>query len=335
MEPVVYDSDGSVRACSLPQLVSMLCDPTCDPVFADIFYLTWPSVASSTALVDLIRAQFAAGQREQQRRVCSVLVNWIDAIPTPPQHVLDAGRSLAMAAAQRDLGADCSNALAAAVTRATRQLATLSQPRPGPSWFTSSADLASPSLESVDLLAVCETLCAEDGMLFGRIQNWELLDGAWAQPETKRSARNVRAIIARSNAVVRASLLSCSCSFSYCCLMLRVQTAWATHCVLSGEVPAIRAAAVTRLTHLCSLLRERNNFSSLVSVVTALSTRAVSRLARSWALVDAATTATLEEHKSVCSNSRSYRLYRVALAASQPPGVPFMCVIACLFVLFV
>ena len=235
--------------------MSLLLDPSCDQRLTDIFIATWPTIAKPAQLLQALQTAAAAPAAHAAVlcRVCVLTTLWVGAVPTPPQPVLAWARALAVAlsAATQPGTADAARALLAAVSRITRLPPSL----PPPAHYLTSFDYVSASevghggpssFDRVDLESLARSLCASDHELLCRVQRWELVDGAWCAAETRRSARGVRAFVARANAIVRASatclcrastVFSSTCCVCCCvsvCMCLCADCVCHVHCAVRG-----------------------------------------------------------------------------------------------------
>ena len=66
-----------------------------------------------------------------------------------------------------------------------------------------------------------------------------------------------------------------------------------------------------------------NNFSTLTSIISALSTAPIGRLARTWAQVNARTQTVLEQMRKLMHSTKNFGDYREALHLANPPCIPF------------
>ena len=66
-----------------------------------------------------------------------------------------------------------------------------------------------------------------------------------------------------------------------------------------------------------------NNFSTLFSIISALGTAPIHRLARTWAQVNAKTMTVLEQIRMLMSSSKNFGEYREKLHFAVPPCIPF------------
>ena len=66
-----------------------------------------------------------------------------------------------------------------------------------------------------------------------------------------------------------------------------------------------------------------NNFSTLTSIISALSTAPIGRLSRTWAQVNARTQTVLEQMRKLMHSTKNFGDYREALHLANPPCIPF------------
>lgn len=66
-----------------------------------------------------------------------------------------------------------------------------------------------------------------------------------------------------------------------------------------------------------------NNFSTLTSIISALSTAPIGRLSRTWAQVNARTQTMLEQMRKLMHSTKNFGEYREALHLANPPCIPF------------
>lgn len=66
-----------------------------------------------------------------------------------------------------------------------------------------------------------------------------------------------------------------------------------------------------------------NNFSTLTSIISALSTAPIHRLQRTWAQVNARTMSILESLRRLMGSTKNFGQYRETLQLANPPCIPF------------
>jgi son of sevenless-like protein len=67
-----------------------------------------------------------------------------------------------------------------------------------------------------------------------------------------------------------------------------------------------------------------NNFSTLTSIISALSTAPIHRLNRTWQSVNARNMAILESMRKLMGSTKNFAEYRETLHKANPPCVPFL-----------
>ena len=70
-----------------------------------------------------------------------------------------------------------------------------------------------------------------------------------------------------------------------------------------------------------------NNFSTLTSIISALGTAPIHRLARTWSQVNSRTTTVLEELRKLMASTKNFGEYRDKLHSANPPCIPFFGII--------
>ena len=66
-----------------------------------------------------------------------------------------------------------------------------------------------------------------------------------------------------------------------------------------------------------------NNFSTLTSIISALSTAPIHRLGRTWAAVNTRTGSVLEQLRRLMGSTKNFGEYRETLHLANPPCIPF------------
>jgi hypothetical protein len=67
-----------------------------------------------------------------------------------------------------------------------------------------------------------------------------------------------------------------------------------------------------------------NNFSTLTSIISALSTAPIHRLNRTWQAVNARNMAILESMRKLMGSIKNFAEYRETLHKANPPCIPFL-----------
>src|SRR5690348_2304167 len=86
------------------------------------------------------------------------------------------------------------------------------------------------------------------------------------------------------------------------------------HLVLLQRDRKERAKAVYKWIRIAEALRALNNFHSLVAVLSALGSNAISRLKHTFAKIPRSAVRTLEELQDLMTTNDNYRRYRTLLA---------------------
>ncbi|PGH04420.1 hypothetical protein AJ80_08531 [Polytolypa hystricis UAMH7299] len=140
--------------------------------------------------------------------------------------------------------------------------------------------------------------------LYAKVKPTECLNKTWQKklaPDEPDPASNLKALILHSNQL----------------------TNWVAEMILTQTDVRRRAVVVKHFVAVADKCRSLNNFSALTSIISALATAPISRLARTWAQVSAKTNATLEQMRDLIASTKNFAEYREALHLANPPCVPF------------
>lgn len=96
------------------------------------------------------------------------------------------------------------------------------------------------------------------------------------------------------------------------------------HLILLQRDRKERAKAVCKWIRIAESLRALNNFHSLVAVLSALGSNAITRLRLTFAKVPRSALRAREELQDLMSTNDNYRRYRTLLAQTACPAVPFV-----------
>lgn len=153
-------------------------------------------------------------------------------------------------------------------------------------------------------LEFARQLTLSEFQLYKKILPLECLNKTWQKkvgPNDPEPAPNVKALIAHSNQL----------------------TNWVAEMILEQSDVKKRVAVIKHFVAIADKCRQMNNFSSLMSIITALGSASVHRLSRTWGQVNQRTTANLEAVRKMMSSSKNFTEYRVALHSVNPPCIPF------------
>ena len=85
-----------------------------------------------------------------------------------------------------------------------------------------------------------------------------------------------------------------------------------------------RQVVIKHFVAIAERCRQLNNFSTLMSIVSALGTAPIHRLNRTWAQVNQKTMATLENMRKLMNSTKNFTEYRDTLHRANPPCIPFL-----------
>ncbi|CAH0722478.1 unnamed protein product, partial [Brenthis ino] len=134
-----------------------------------------------------------------------------------------------------------------------------------------------------------------DSALFVRITSAEML--SWPRDQSEESSPNLTRFTEHFN------------KMSY----------WARSRILEQYEAREREKYASKVLKVMKELRKRNNFNSYLALVSALDCPPVQRLGWPERVADA-----LRDHCKLIDSSHSFRNYRSALAATQPPCIPYI-----------
>eukprot|EP01116_Phalansterium_solitarium_P000941 TRINITY_DN10772_c0_g1_i1.p1 TRINITY_DN10772_c0_g1~~TRINITY_DN10772_c0_g1_i1.p1 ORF type:complete len:501 (-),score=134.12 TRINITY_DN10772_c0_g1_i1:88-1590(-) len=165
-----------------------------------------------------------------------------------------------------------------------------------------SAAGSQPAIVTMHPEEVARQMCLMDHQLFCAIAPRELFGTAWNKDDKAAIAPNVTAFIERFNQVSQ----------------------WATTEVLDAESEDLRVVIITRLISIAQWLRRLNNFSSLMALVAALESSAVTRLEATWANIPIKNHAILGDLSRLVHMSSNFRALREAMSSCELPAIPYL-----------
>jgi len=157
------------------------------------------------------------------------------------------------------------------------------------------------SLHDISPLEIARQLTLIEYDSYNRIQPKECLNQAWNKNEKEKNAPNVVQLIERFN---RMSL-------------------WVINCVVHELDISGRAKLITHLIALATECKQLQNYNSMLGIVAGLMNSAVSRLKKTWELVQSEIVSKFESDYSALF-SRNYKLLRDAVKQSTPPCLPYL-----------
>ncbi|KAJ3223211.1 hypothetical protein HK099_001399 [Clydaea vesicula] len=101
-------------------------------------------------------------------------------------------------------------------------------------------------------------------------------------------------------------------------------TGWVAQIILGENDVKKRATLLKHIIKIGDRSLALNNFSTLMSIVSALNSSTISRLKRTWDLTSTKTKQTFESLKKATDLSRNYAVYRQTIKDCQPPCLPFL-----------
>ncbi|OMJ07313.1 Cell division control protein 25 [Smittium culicis] len=102
---------------------------------------------------------------------------------------------------------------------------------------------------------------------------------------------------------------------------------WVIIYILSEESPKARAKILKYMIKVANECMLLNNFNSLFLFVSAFSSSFISRLKKTWALVDVKYITLYNNMQKITDHNRNYSYYRNLLSVTPPPALPFLGVV--------
>jgi len=156
------------------------------------------------------------------------------------------------------------------------------------------------SLVNFDVRELALQMTLIDSRYFKQIRLTELVGQAWNK--NKRKAPHVIRFISHTNRV----------------------TDWVVSSILSEESPKQRAKILTNFINLLSALKNYRNFSSIMAVISALNSSAISRLKLTHNMLNMKHIKMASAFSEMMRSVSSFKAYRTALRSSNEPCIPFM-----------
>jgi son of sevenless-like protein len=156
----------------------------------------------------------------------------------------------------------------------------------------------------IDVTEFARQLTVIESRLYSKIKASECLNKTWQKKiaDGERDlAPNVKALILHSNQM----------------------TNWVAEMILAQMDVKRRVVVIKHFVAVADKCRSLNNFSTLTSIISALSTAPIARLKRTWDQVPQRTHSVLETMRRLMASTRNFGEYRETLHAANPPCIPF------------
>ncbi|KAG8632155.1 hypothetical protein KVT40_001295 [Elsinoe batatas] len=156
----------------------------------------------------------------------------------------------------------------------------------------------------IDTLEFARQLTIIESRLYCKIKPTECLSKTWQKKLNENEADpapNVKSLILHSNQL----------------------TNWVAQMILTQADVKRRQIVIKHFVSIADKCRQLNNFSTLTSIISALGTAPIHRLARTWAQVNQKTMATLEGMRKLMGSTKNFLEYRETLHKANPPCIPF------------
>ncbi|KAI7886138.1 ras GEF [Lichtheimia hyalospora FSU 10163] len=150
--------------------------------------------------------------------------------------------------------------------------------------------------------------------LFGKIKAREFIRNIWAPGQQSRPSSVSSEDQIKAGSAVVASIAH----FNFI-------SAWVATMIVTQAKVNKRAALLQKFMSIAVELRNHNNYNSLMAVLAGLNSAPVLRLKQTReAMTDKKIYKQFQSLERLMSSDRSFSSYRLALKASEPPGVPYL-----------
>ncbi|KAI1757732.1 ras GEF [Xylaria castorea] len=156
----------------------------------------------------------------------------------------------------------------------------------------------------IDVTEFARQLTIIESKLYAKIKPSECLNKTWQKKVTDgepEPAPNVKALILHSNQM----------------------TNWVAEMILAQMDVKKRVVVIKHFVSVADKCRGLNNFSTLTSIISAMTTAPIARLKRTWDQVPARTNTVLESMRRLMASTKNFGEYRESLHAANPPCIPF------------
>ncbi|KAJ6242312.1 ras guanine nucleotide exchange factor i-related [Anaeramoeba flamelloides] len=158
------------------------------------------------------------------------------------------------------------------------------------------------TLFDIDEEEIARQISLIDFEIFSKIRPAELLNCAWSKDKLKHRAKNVLKMTNRFNAM----------------------SEWAATLIIQPERVRQRVKVLKKFINIAQHLYQLNNFNSLMSILSGISSSAVHRLSFTFGELKPKTTEIYENLKTLMSGKDNYKIYRGLLKNAQLPCIPFL-----------
>ncbi|KAJ6252105.1 ras guanine nucleotide exchange factor i-related [Anaeramoeba flamelloides] len=158
------------------------------------------------------------------------------------------------------------------------------------------------TLFDIDEEEIARQISLIDFEIFSKIRPAELLNCAWSKDKLKHRAKNVLKMTNRFNAM----------------------SEWAATLIIQPERVRQRVKVLKKFINIAQHLYQLNNFNSLISILSGISSSAVYRLSFTFGELKPKTMETYENLKALMSGKDNYKIYRGLLKSASLPCIPFL-----------
>lgn len=156
----------------------------------------------------------------------------------------------------------------------------------------------------IDPVEFARQLTIIESSFYNKVKPQECLNKTWQRKVEGPGigpAANVKALILHSNQL----------------------TNWVAQMILTQQDLKKRVNVMKHFIAIADKCFAISNFSTLTSIISALATAPIDRLARTWTSINSKITAVLERLRQLMGNTKNFAQYREALQQANPPCIPF------------
>ncbi|KAF2429771.1 guanine-nucleotide dissociation stimulator CDC25 [Tothia fuscella] len=332
---IMYDTKSTpplLRGGTLNALVEQLTrHDRLDSGFNGTFLLTYKSFTSANELFEMLVRRWSIQppeglsqedyqvwvdkkQKLIQFRVVNILKSWFDSYWMEPNDEDSKALIQRVHTFAKDFVATTNTPGAAPLIQAIEQrmrgveapakrlVLTLNQSTPAPILPKNMRKL---KFLDIDATEFARQLTIVESRLYGKIKATECLNKTWQRklaPGEADPASNMKGFILHSNQL----------------------TNWVAQMILNQADVKRRVIVIKHFVGVADKCRQLNNFSTLTSIISALSTAPIHRLQRTWQQVNGKTKDTLEQMRKLMGSTRNFAEYRDTIHKANPPCVPFL-----------
>lgn len=312
---VLYEEGSTLlRAASLDSLIKLLASS--DSTYIDTFLMTYRAYIKSDELFNrMVEMWNRASQHSNMNELkifrikfMNVVIKWIekhsgdfdDSSLSKVTVFLDA--KLAEGTVSSTTHGKIAALIRHKLERTTKKvLHTADTPLPPP--IMPPSDLDSLDVTLIDPLEIARQITLMDESVYKSIMPSECMNQAWNKPAIATEVSpNILKLIGRFNAISN----------------------WSARFVVSEANIRKRKTIMSRIIRIALRLRELHNYNSLLALIAALESAPVTRMKKTWEMLDKSDQKAFTELRALMSAEGSYKAFRAAVKTDDPPIIPYI-----------